>query len=231
MPGHGLFSDSGPRFALFFKVRAQLGPSRDIGREQMLKRISGLAVTLFAITLLAACSNMTQYEQQVEDFEPVYCYKSIGSVQCYKEPKYSDSRRLVNFYGPAPRTYDAPDAPDYAAPKAPKMIDYWVKDPEPVPQAAPAKDTGLKAEAAQATLAASPPESADVSFMDGLMRSIFGKPELVNKPVAVAVVPAPVPASVPVAVDLTIEPLASASPPLQPAPAAQPLIPVETGTL
>jgi hypothetical protein len=199
----------------------------------MLKRLLGLAVILSATTLLAACSNMTLYEQQVEDFEPVYCYKSIGSVQCYKEPKHSDSRRLVNFYGPAPRTYDKPDAPEYAAPKAPKMIDYWVKDPEPIPQAAPPKDTAIKAEAARATATPTATttgaENQDVSFMDGLMRSIFGKPELANKPVAAAV--APVPASAPAVVDLAIEPLASASPPLQPAPAAQPLIPVHTGTL
>lgn len=197
----------------------------------MLKRFFGLAVTLSAAALLGACSDMSRYEQQVEDLEPVYCYKSIGSVQCYKQPKHSDSRRLVNFYGPAPRTYDKPDTPDYAAPKAPKMIDYWVKDPEPVPQAAPPRDTGVKAEAASATplTTLTATENEDVPFMDGLMRSIFGKPELANKPLVAA--PAPAPASAPLAVDLVVKPLASASPPLQPAPAAQPLIPVQTGTL
>jgi hypothetical protein len=56
-----------------------------------------VSTIFFVMTLLAACSSMYQYEQQVEDFEPVYCYQSIGSVQCYKAPKLSDSGRLVNF--------------------------------------------------------------------------------------------------------------------------------------
>ncbi|NQU58119.1 MAG: hypothetical protein HQ513_12860 [Rhodospirillales bacterium] len=199
----------------------------------MLKRILGLAVTFSAAAVLAACSSMTQYERQVENWEPVYCYKSIGAVQCYKEPKDSDSRRLVNFYGPAPSTYDKPDEPDYAAAKAPKLIDYWVKDPEPIPEANPLKVRVKNLAPAEAAEAPQTPlseaQKEDVSFMDGLMRSIFGKPELANKPVAAASAPAlttpPVPAQT------TIKPLASAAPQYQPAPAAQPVIAVETGTL
>ncbi len=184
----------------------------------MLKRIFGLSVISGAAVLLSACSNMTQYEQQVEDWEPVYCYKSIGAVQCYKEPKHSDSRRLVNFYGPPPSSYDVPDAPDYAAAKAPKMIDYWVKDPEPIPQANPPKKRQQAASPTPAPLKEAPAkmtggeapnttQKEQVSFMDGLMRSMFGKPQLANKPVATAAAPQ------------------------QPAPPAQPLIAVETGTL
>jgi len=178
----------------------------------MLKRIFGLSVISGVAVLLSACTNMTRYEQQVEDWEPVYCYKSIGAVQCYKEPKHSDSRRLVNFYGPPPSSYDAPDAPDYAAAKPPKMIDYWVKDAEPIPQASPAP-VSLKEPPAKMTDVEAPettgntPQNEDVSFMDGLMRSMFGKPQLANKPVA------------------------TANAPQQPAPPAQPRIPVETGSL
>lgn len=172
----------------------------------MQKQFIGLA----AILLLSACSNMTQYETQVENWEPVYCYKSIGAVQCYKEPKHSDSRRLVNFYGPAPSTYDAPDEPDYAAAKAPKMIDYWVKDAEPVPLANLPR-VAAQAEAANTTAQVQEiPEDEDVSLMDGIMRTLFGTPELANKPVLVRAAPGPQ---------------------LQPAPAAQPVIPVQTGTL
>jgi hypothetical protein len=32
-----------------------------------------------------------------------------GAVLCFKEPKYIDKRRLFNYYGPAPRTFDARD--------------------------------------------------------------------------------------------------------------------------
>ena len=188
----------------------------------MLKRILGLVAVLSTAVFLAACSNMTQYERQVEDWEPVYCYKSIGAVQCYKEPKHSDSRRLVNFYGPAPRTYDKPDEPVYPAAKPPKMIDYWVKDPEPVPQASPGK---AAAEVAPATSVTKQEQEEETSFFEGLRRSLFGKPQLANKPVLKAAPPAPAMLPTPV------KPLASAAPQLQPAPAAQPVIAVESGTL
>ena len=179
----------------------------------MFKKFIGLATTFSAAVLLAACSNMTEYEKQVQDWEPVYCYKSLASVQCYKEPKHSDSRRLVNFYGPAPREYDEPDTPVYSTPRPPKMIDTWVKDPEPVPEAAPMKAhiaTPEPTKAADTTLKG----DEDVSFMDGMLRSLFGKPKLANKPVQAA--------SAPVTNGAVI---------LQPAPAAQPVIPVQTGTL
>ena len=163
------------------------------------------------VLLLAACSNMSEYERHVADWEPVYCYKSIGAVQCYKEPKHSDSRRLVNFYGPAPSEYDKPDAPDVSQTRPPKMITTWVKDPEPMLDAyvrntAPAP-TPVTAEVPAVQTVA---EEEDVSLMDGLMRSIFGKPQLANSPQ---------------------KPVAIATPPAQPAPAAQPVQPVQTGTL
>lgn len=174
----------------------------------MLKKI----LCLTTVVLIAACSNMTEYERQVADWEPVYCYKSLAAVQCYKEPKHSDSRRLVNFYGPAPREYDAPDPPAVSETRPPKMISTWVKDPEPVPEAyvrekAPA--TAAPVAVSRATVAATETAAVDedVSFMDGLRRALFGKPQLANKPVA------------------------STAGPTAPAPAAQPVPRVETGTL
>lgn len=89
---------------------------------------------------LGACSYVDEYERQVSDWEPVYCYKSLAATQCYREPKHADSLRLVNYYGPHPSRYDAP-AP-LAEPnfKAPEMVNYWVKDAEPVPRAMPHGD-------------------------------------------------------------------------------------------
>lgn len=181
----------------------------------MLKRFMGLCVTFSAAALLGACSSMTEYERHVQDWEPVYCYKSIGAVQCYKEPKHSDSRRLVNFYGPAPREYDTPDEPELSRTRAPKMIKTWVKDPEPVPVAnvpttqapSPVAQTGQS----QIILE---PEKEEVSFMDGVLRSLFGKPELANKPAPVAATTS-----------------AKANIVLQPAPPAQPVASVQSGTL
>lgn len=151
----------------------------------MLKQILVRGAAFSSAVLLAACSNMTEYERQVESWEPIYCYKSIGAVQCYKEPKHSDSRRLVNFYGPAPENYDKPDEPEVSETQPPPMINTWVKDPEPLPKAY-VKDTGsnsLQPVLARASQS-SPAEERDVSFMDGLMRSLFGKPILANKPVS-----------------------------------------------
>ena len=69
----------------------------------MPKRI--LRKVIFAATLVAglsACGAVDKYESQVSDWEPVYCYQSLAAVQCYRQPKYSDQLRLVNYYGPHP---------------------------------------------------------------------------------------------------------------------------------
>lgn len=96
-------------------------------------------IVAFAIGL-GACSHVDEYERHVTDWEPVYCYKSLAAIQCYREPKHADSLRLVNYYGPHPSRYDAPEpkaAPNFSAPE---MINYWVKDPEPIPRAMPHGD-------------------------------------------------------------------------------------------
>lgn len=98
----------------------------------------GIAL-VFAVSL-SACSYVDKYEEQVHDWEPTYCYKSLAAVQCHREPKHADSLRLVNYYGPHPSRYDAP-AP-LAEPnfKAPEMVNYWVKDAEPIPRPMPHGD-------------------------------------------------------------------------------------------
>ena len=96
-------------------------------------------VLLAASALLAACGYESKYEEMVYDYEPVYCYQSIGAVQCHQTPKHRDQARLVNYYGPAPGRYDKPAPPRRTKPMPPPEIDYFVKDPEPVPQPTPAK--------------------------------------------------------------------------------------------
>lgn len=83
---------------------------------------------------LSACGAVDRYESHVSDWEPVYCYQSLAAVQCHRQPKHSDSLRLVNYYGPHPSRYDAPRPLPEPNFKAPEMINYWVKDAEPVPR-------------------------------------------------------------------------------------------------
>ncbi len=87
--------------------------------------------------LLGACGYVSEYEKAVYEWEPTYCYKSIGGVACYKEPYHRDERRLVNYFGPDPSRYDKPDAPEATPFDPPEMVNYWVKDAEPIPRPAP----------------------------------------------------------------------------------------------
>ena len=86
------------------------------------------------LATLAACGHVDEYERQVYDREPVYCYKSLAGTQCYREPKHSDERRLVNYFGPHPSRYEKSEVEPAPALQAPEMVNYWVKDPEPIPR-------------------------------------------------------------------------------------------------
>ncbi len=88
------------------------------------------------LALLGACSYVDAYEEAVYDMEPSYCYKSIGGVECYRKPYHRDERRLVNYFGPHPSNVDKPEAAEKAPHSPPKMVNYWVKDAEPIPRPA-----------------------------------------------------------------------------------------------
>ena len=103
------------------------------GIDNMHKRIATIGLSI----LLGACGYVSEYEKAVYDLEPSYCYKSIGKVACYKEPFHRDERRLVNYFGPDPSRYDKPEAPEPTPLQAPEMVNYWVKDAEPIPRPAP----------------------------------------------------------------------------------------------
>ena len=110
-------------------------------------------VVLTAVAaLVGACGYVLAYEEAVYDFEPVYCYQSIGrsvsGVECYKTPKHRDERRLVNYYGPHPSRYDRPEPPPPPTLSAPPAVDFFVRDPEPIPEPAPPR-VRTKAEAAE----------------------------------------------------------------------------------
>ena len=81
--------------------------------------------------LLVSCGYVDAYEEAVYDEEPIYCYRSLAGIECFKEPNHLDKRRIVNYYGPHPTHYDEPEPSETPELKAPKEIDFWVKDPEP----------------------------------------------------------------------------------------------------
>ena len=91
--------------------------------------------------LLGGCGYGDAYEEVVYDREPVYCYQSLAGVECFRKPNQSDKRRIINFYGPDPTFYPEPKATIVPELKAPRAIDYWVKDPEPTREQI--IDTGL----------------------------------------------------------------------------------------
>jgi len=131
--------------------------------------------------LLAACGEApVRYEAGVRNLDPTYCYQTIGEAACYQAPYHRDERRLVNYYGPHPRGYAKPAPTPAPTPVPPASINYWVKDPEPIPcpvtprqmcefqgfrPAAAMTGDGAKAgaAAAQALPEAPPPSAAPVA--------------------------------------------------------------------
>ena len=89
---------------------------------------------LVATVFVAGCAGYeSEYERQVAEHDPVYCYRSLGDTACYKEPRYRDRRQLVNYYGTHPRRYDAPEAPAPMNLDAPPRVKQYYRDPEPIP--------------------------------------------------------------------------------------------------
>lgn len=90
---------------------------------------------LAVAAVLSGCSYVDSYEQAVHDREPLYCYQSLAAVECYRTPDQTDERRLVNYFGPHPSRHERRVV---EKPKlfAPPPVAKWIKDEEPVPQAA-----------------------------------------------------------------------------------------------
>lgn len=79
------------------------------GRAPWLGR--GTVLAAIAMALVACAGDETAYERGVADFEPIYCYASLADAACYRRPNFRDERRLINHYGPTPRSYDRPKPP------------------------------------------------------------------------------------------------------------------------
>lgn len=91
-------------------------------------------MTVGFLMALSGCGFVDSYEEAVFDEDPVYCYQSLGGVQCHAQPNHADQRRLVNYFGPHPSRYDAPEPTPVPQLQAPPPVPFWVRDPEPVPK-------------------------------------------------------------------------------------------------
>ena len=100
-------------------------------------------VPTFVCLALGACGYVSEYEKGVYDYEPVYCYQSLGGVQCFDTPNHRDQRRMVNYYGPAPSRYDKPAPRPTPQFFAPPPVDFFVRDPEPIPEPVPLRKAGV----------------------------------------------------------------------------------------
>ena len=103
----------------------------------------GRVVGGLLLSVLGACTSYeSAYERSVYDYEPLYCYQSLGAVSCYRQPKQTDARRLVNYYGPAPSKYPQPQPTEAPELSPPPKSDRSAVDPEPDPrQSEPSKAT------------------------------------------------------------------------------------------
>ena len=85
-----------------------------------------------AILCLAACTSFeSEYEKGVHEYEPLYCYQTLGSVDCHRKPHHQDAARLVNYYGPAPSKYKPPKPPEENPLRPPPKGTAKHAEPEP----------------------------------------------------------------------------------------------------
>jgi hypothetical protein len=84
---------------------------------------------LVVLLCLASCSSFeSEYEKGVYDYEPLYCYQTLGGVDCHRQPHHRDAARLVNYYGPAPSKYKPPKSPKESSLRAPPELKVTADD-------------------------------------------------------------------------------------------------------
>ena len=64
--------------------------------------------------MLAPAAPSTPRKKRSKTGSPLNCYKSIGGVECFREPYHRDQRRLVNYFGPHPSRFEKPEPPEPA---------------------------------------------------------------------------------------------------------------------
>lgn len=94
----------------------------------------GRVLAWLLLAMLCACTSYeSAYVRSVYNYEPVYCYQSLGTVSCYREPRPRDARRLVNYYGPAPSKYPQPEPAEQRELQPPPETNRYSIAPQPDP--------------------------------------------------------------------------------------------------
>lgn len=101
-------------------------------------RVPLILTTVFCALLSGCGGYVSAYEEGVYDYERLYCYQTIGGIQCHDRPNTRDEQRLVNYYGPDPVRYSRPAPAPEPRLAPPRPIEGYVMDPEPVPESGPA---------------------------------------------------------------------------------------------
>lgn len=116
--------------------------------------LRGLVMVVAALIVAGCTSYESAYEEGVADYEPIYCYRSLADISCYRKPYVRDQARLENYYGPAPRRYRAPKEKPAQTLAPPPAIDHFELAPEPRPappiEACPAEPPAEEPEPEQA---------------------------------------------------------------------------------
>ena len=93
-------------------------------------------VSLLVFILAGCISYESTYEKAVYDDEPIYCYRSLAAVDCYRKPDRHSDTRLVNYFGPAPGRTRPPKLPPAVELQAPPEEEGQGKPLPPRPAAA-----------------------------------------------------------------------------------------------
>lgn len=94
-------------------------------------RVWRYGVALAALSVVGCVNYESEYERSVYDFEPIYCYQTLGKVDCYRRPQSREARQLVNYYGPAPSKYHDPPRPQQTETQPPPAVSRDVRQLEP----------------------------------------------------------------------------------------------------
>lgn len=91
----------------------------------------GWPIALIFAVLIGCGERDSPYVAAVREEQPIYCYQTLASVDCYAKPLFRDERQMVNFFGPPPRDYDRPKRPPAPRLAPPPEVDFYCRVSEP----------------------------------------------------------------------------------------------------
>ncbi len=114
---------------------------KGVAAPSWLVRYASLGTLVSAVVSgCGGAEHASPYAAAVFDDPPIYCYRTIGDVDCYARPLAGAERRLVNYYGPPPDDYERPEpppAPLLHPPPPGRPAPELEAAPAPAPAAAP----------------------------------------------------------------------------------------------